>query len=156
VIYGLLIGLHVLVSVFLILVVLLQTGKGADLAGAFGGGGSQTAFGSRGAATVLSKMTTIAAVVFMLTSFSLAIYSARGSASVLDATGVPEASSPDPAEAGAAGPPPAPEAGQDVTAETSQPQDDGEQPTPVPEEPGAVEDTGESPAPDESTSTPES
>ena len=50
--------LHVIVSVVLILVVLLQTGKRADLAGAFGGGGSQTAFGARGAATLLSKATT--------------------------------------------------------------------------------------------------
>jgi len=88
VLYGILVALHLVVSVILILVVLLQTGKGADLAGAFGGGGSQTAFGSRGAATVLSKLTTTAAVVFMLTSFSLAILSARGTSSVLDETGV--------------------------------------------------------------------
>ena len=73
--YGILAAVHLLVSLVLILVVLLQTGKGADLAGAFGGGGSQTAFGSRGAATVLSKLTTTAAVLFMVTSFSLAILS---------------------------------------------------------------------------------
>jgi len=63
--------LHVLVCVILVLVVLLQSGKGADLAGAFGGGATQTAFGSRGPASFLSKMTTIAAIVFMLTSMSL-------------------------------------------------------------------------------------
>lgn len=86
--YALLVGLHILVSIILIMVVLLQTGKSADLAGAFGGGGSQTAFGSRGAATFLSKMTTSSAVLFMITSFSLAVYSARGTTSVLDVTGV--------------------------------------------------------------------
>jgi preprotein translocase subunit SecG len=86
VLYGILAAVHLLVSIVLILVVLLQTGKGADLAGAFGGGGSQTAFGSRGAATVLSKLTTTAAVLFMVTSFSLAIISSRSTSSVLDET----------------------------------------------------------------------
>lgn len=71
--------LHVIVCLFLIVVVLLQSGKAADLAGAFGGMGSQTAFGPRGAATVLSKATTIAATVFMLTSMSLSIMATRGS-----------------------------------------------------------------------------
>ena len=69
--------IHVLVCVFLVIVVLLQSGKAADLAGAFGGMGSQTAFGPRGAATVLSKATTIAAGLFMLTSLSLAIMATR-------------------------------------------------------------------------------
>ncbi|HYP04745.1 MAG TPA: preprotein translocase subunit SecG [Bryobacteraceae bacterium] len=69
--------IHVLVCVFLVIVVLLQSGKAADLAGAFGGMGSQTAFGPRGAATVLSKATTIAAGVFMLTSLSLAILATK-------------------------------------------------------------------------------
>ena len=69
--------LHVIVALILILVVLLQTGKRADLAGAFGGGGSQTAFGTRGAATFLSKLTTTAAVLFMLTSLGLTLISAR-------------------------------------------------------------------------------
>ena len=54
---------HVIVCIFLILVVLLQQGKGADWAGAFGGGGTQTAFGARGAGTVLSKATTAAAII---------------------------------------------------------------------------------------------
>ncbi|MFQ5670683.1 MAG: preprotein translocase subunit SecG [Acidobacteriota bacterium] len=88
-IHGFLVTLHLIVGIILILVVLLQTGKGADLAGAFGGGGSQTAFGSRGAATLLSKMTTGAAVLFMVTSFSLAVLSARGRTSVLDQTTAP-------------------------------------------------------------------
>src|SRR5512139_3449294 len=68
---------HVLVCVFLVIVVLLQSGKAADIAGAFGGMGSQTAFGPRGAATVLSKATTIAAGLFMLTSLSLAILATK-------------------------------------------------------------------------------
>jgi len=75
--------IHLLVCFFLILVVLLQTGKGADLAGAFGVGGSQTAFGARGAATLLSKLTTISAIVFMITSFTLAIFANRQGGSVV-------------------------------------------------------------------------
>jgi preprotein translocase subunit SecG len=66
------------VCLFLIIVVLLQSGKAADLAGAFGGMGSQTAFGPRGSATLLSKATTISAIVFMLTSISLSIVATRG------------------------------------------------------------------------------
>jgi preprotein translocase subunit SecG len=65
--------IHVIVCFFLIIVVLLQSGKAADLAGAFGGMGSQTVFGPRGTATVLSKATTVAAVLFMVTSLALAI-----------------------------------------------------------------------------------
>src|SRR6516225_5993599 len=69
--------IHILVCLVLIAVVLLQSGKAADLAGAFGGMGSQTAFGPRGAATVLSKATTIAAILFMITSLSLSIMATR-------------------------------------------------------------------------------
>ena len=72
--------IHVLVCVFLVIVVLLQSGKAADLAGAFGGMGSQTAFGPRGSATVLSKATTVAAILFMLTSIWLAILATRSGA----------------------------------------------------------------------------
>jgi preprotein translocase subunit SecG len=68
---------HVCICLFLIAVVLLQSGKAADLAGAFGGMGSQTAFGPRGAATILSKATTISAVLFMVTSLSLSIMATR-------------------------------------------------------------------------------
>jgi preprotein translocase subunit SecG len=76
---------HVIVCFFLIAVVLLQSGKSGDLAAAFGGQGSQTAFGPRGAASVLSKATTWSAVIFMVTSMVLSIYQARrtGSTSVL-------------------------------------------------------------------------
>jgi preprotein translocase subunit SecG len=65
--------LHIVICVFLIIVVLLQSGKAADLAGAFGGMGSQTVFGPRGTATVLSKATTIAASLFMVTSIVLVV-----------------------------------------------------------------------------------
>jgi len=69
--------IHVIVCAFLITVVLLQSGKSADIAAAFGGMGSQTAFGTRTAATVLSKATTWAAIVFMLTSITLSVYASR-------------------------------------------------------------------------------
>ena len=71
----LLVVIHVVVCVALIMIVLLQTGKGADMGAAFGGGGSQTLFGSSGASTFLSKATTLAAIVFMLTSLTLAYMS---------------------------------------------------------------------------------
>src|ERR1700730_17535370 len=64
---------HVMVCLFLIVVVLLQSGKAGDISAAFGGQGSQAAFGPRGAATALSKATTISAVLFMLTSITLSI-----------------------------------------------------------------------------------
>jgi preprotein translocase subunit SecG len=71
--YYLIIFLHVVACLFLIAVVLLQQGKGQDLASAFGGGGTQTAFGPRGSATVLSRATTILAGLFMITSLALSI-----------------------------------------------------------------------------------
>lgn len=83
---------HVLVCVFLVVVVLLQSGKAADLAGAFGGMGSQTTFGPRGAATVLSKATTVAAGLFMATSLSLSILATKGAgtgSSVLERQAAP-------------------------------------------------------------------
>jgi preprotein translocase subunit SecG len=93
--------LHVIVAIFLILVVLLQTGKRADLAGAFGGGGSQTAFGARGAATLLSRLTAWSAGIFMATSLILSLMSSSGTGgggSVLDSIPASApASSPAPA-----------------------------------------------------------
>jgi len=76
---------HIFVCFFLIIVVLLQSGKSGDIAAAFGGMGSQTAFGPRGAATALSKATTWSAVIFMVTSITLSIFAVRrsGSNSVL-------------------------------------------------------------------------
>ncbi len=73
----LLVILHVIVCLFLIGVVLLQQGKSADLAGAFGGAGSQTAFGPRGAANLLTKLTTYSAIIFMLTSIGLTVVLSR-------------------------------------------------------------------------------
>ena len=73
----LLVVVHVIISFFLIGVVLLQTGKSADLAGAFGGQGSQTAFGPRGAANLLTKLTSYAAILFMCTSIGLTIMMSR-------------------------------------------------------------------------------
>ena len=78
-------AIHIIVCIILIAVVLLQQGKSADLAGAFGGQGSQTAFGPRGAANLLTKVTTYAAIIFMLTSIGLTVLIQRstGSRSVL-------------------------------------------------------------------------
>jgi len=80
--------IHVVVCLFLIGVILLQQGKSADLAGAFGGQGSQTAFGPRGAANLLTKLTTWSAIIFMCTSISLFVLIARhsGPRSVLEGT----------------------------------------------------------------------
>jgi preprotein translocase subunit SecG len=71
--------IHILVCFFIIIVVLLQSGKSGDISAAFGGQGSQTAFGPRGAASVLSKATTWSAVAFMLTSITLSVYASRRS-----------------------------------------------------------------------------
>ena len=73
-VFAFLVFLHVAVCLVLIIVILLQSGEAADLAGAFGGSGSQTAFGPRGAATFLSKSTTWCAVMFMFTSMALAVH----------------------------------------------------------------------------------
>lgn len=75
--YSFLLGLHVIVCLLLVIIVLLQSGKAADLAGAFGGMGSQSTFGPRGTASFLSKMTTTLAVLFMVTSLSLWIFGTR-------------------------------------------------------------------------------
>jgi preprotein translocase subunit SecG len=89
-----LIVVHVIICLFLIGVILLQQGKSADLAGAFGGQGSQTAFGPRGAANLLTRLTTWSAILFMVTSIGLFILMSRhsGTHSVLEGTkGAPTA-----------------------------------------------------------------
>ena len=101
-------AVHVIVCLFLIAVVLLQSGKSADIAAAFGGQGSQTAFGPRSAANALTKATTWAAVIFMITSFTLAIMATRqagNSGSVL--TGTPAANQAPAQKPAPASPPPA-------------------------------------------------
>jgi len=103
--FVLLVILHVLVSLIIIGLVLLQAGKGADIGSAFGGGGSQAVFGSMGTPTVLGKLTTGVAIVFMLTSFSLAALGHRHGATIMPASG------PVPAKAPAPASPPAPPAG---------------------------------------------
>ncbi len=80
---ALLILFHVIICVILIVAVLLQSGKAADLAGSFGGVGSQTAFGPRGATTLLAKVTTGAAVLFMVTSIGLWLLSTKEEKSVM-------------------------------------------------------------------------
>ena len=75
--YGIILVVHVIVCIALILIILLQSGKGADIGAVFGGGSSQTVFGSTGAATFLSKFTIGAAVIFMCTSIILTIFSGR-------------------------------------------------------------------------------
>jgi len=116
--------IHIIVCFFLVIVVLLQSGKAADLAGAFGGMGSQTAFGPRGSATVLSRATTIAAAVFMVTSLSLAILATRGSnssGSVLEKQKAPVKTAP-------AQPAPKAPAGQGSSVPISIPQAPQQQP----------------------------
>lgn len=83
--YGLIVAVHIIVCFFIIIVVLLQSGKSGDISAAFGGQGSQTAFGPRGAASALSKATTWSAVAFMVTSIVLSVYATRrgGATSVL-------------------------------------------------------------------------
>lgn len=89
--YYVVVGLHVVACLFLIGVVLLQQGKNQDLASAFGGGGTQTAFGPRGSANVLSRATTILAGVFMITSLALSMLRPKTS-SFLDQVQTPPAS----------------------------------------------------------------
>lgn len=75
--------IHIAAALFLIVIVLLQTGKGASIGAVFGGGSSQTLFGSRGAGNFLTKMTTGAAVIFMLTSLGMSMISSRGNVSTI-------------------------------------------------------------------------
>jgi preprotein translocase subunit SecG len=119
-VYFVLVTLHILVCGLLIIVVLLQSGEAADLAGAFGGAGSQTAFGPRGAATFLSKATTWCAIMFMLTSMAMTMRqnstaSASGSSvlqqfSKTNKPVVPAPAAPTPATPNASTPPAAPPA----------------------------------------------
>jgi preprotein translocase subunit SecG len=92
-ILAILVTLHVVVCFVLVIVIMLQSGNAADLAGAFGGAGSQTAFGPRGAATFLSRATTWCAIVFMMTSLTLSVkrspVGASSTGSILEQTQKP-------------------------------------------------------------------
>jgi len=104
--------LHALIAAGLILIVLLQSGKGADIGAAFGGGSSQTVFGGRGAATFLSKATTVLAILFMVMSIALTLLaSQRGGTTVVPADRPTPASSAPAAPAPSAPAPPAPAPG---------------------------------------------
>jgi preprotein translocase subunit SecG len=90
--YYVIIGLYVLVCLMLSLVILLQQGRGGDIANAFGGSSSQAAFGARSGATLLTKATSVAAVLFMLLALTLSIIGQRGTGSVVSGTPAPPAS----------------------------------------------------------------
>ncbi len=103
---------HILACLFLVFVVLLQTGKGADMGAVFGGS-SSTVFGSSGAGNFLTKLTTVTAIIFMLTSLGLTYFSARrNTATIFDSAPAPAAAPATNPEAGVEAPPvaPAPEA----------------------------------------------
>ncbi len=94
---------HVVIAVALVGLVLIQPGKGADAGAAFGGGASQTVFGSQGSGSFLTRMTTLLAIVFFVTSFSLAVF-AKQRAEVAGQAGIPvvQESSKTPADTSAA------------------------------------------------------
>ena len=100
-VYYLLVGLYMLVCLLLLLVVLMQQGKGGDMASAFGGGGStQTAFGARAGATVLTRATTVLGALFMIGAIILGVYGQRGPGSLM--SGVKGQTPPAPAQTPAA------------------------------------------------------
>ena len=137
ILYIALVVIYIFVCFFLVLVVLLQQGKGADIAGAFGGGGSQTAFGARGATTLLHKLTTGAFVGFILLALVLTLLEARPRSSVVrtlpaGAQKAPPAPAPQPA--GATSAPSGQPAGQPAGT-TSAPAPAGQPPAPAPQAP---------------------
>lgn len=99
--YTLVVVLHVIVSIALILIILLQTGKGSDIGAVFGGGSSQTLFGSSGPTSFLGKLTAGAAVVFMLTSLFLAYFAGGRPASSIMKGAASAPSMPGPLKPGA-------------------------------------------------------
>jgi len=84
------VALHVLLCVLLVIIILLQPGKGGDVGAAFGGGGATSVFGPRGPASLLSRMTTVVAVLFMVTSVTLSLYSNRARQEDADVSGAIE------------------------------------------------------------------
>ena len=117
--YYVIAALYILVAVVMQLAILLQQGKGGDIASAFGGGSSQAAFGARTGATVLSKVTTGAAVLFMLGALALSILGQRGgTGSVVSGTAAPRAPATAPAVPKPAAPAPTPPTQQSAPAQT--------------------------------------
>ena len=108
----LIVTIHILVSLVIVGLVLLQAGKGADIGSAFGGSGSQAVFGSMGTPTVLGKATAVVAAVFMITSFGLSIMSHRRAVSIMPASGPAAPATPPAPGAPAATPAPTPPAPQ--------------------------------------------
>jgi preprotein translocase subunit SecG len=118
--------LHVMVSLVLIVVVLLQHGKGADIGAVFGGGASSTVFGSRGAGNFLTKLTTASALLFMVTSLSLAYLSNTGTSELFEDKPAAVAPAPEAGDEPAAAAEPAPgfqevKPGEPATPESSAP-----------------------------------
>lgn len=121
---------HVLVCLFLIVVVLMQQGKGGGLQAAFGGSGSDAAFGARSSATVLTRATTVLGALFMVGSMTLAILGQRGTGSLLSGVEGPGLQPPAPVSAPADAAPPA-----EAAAETAASDPEAEEPADPPEEP---------------------
>ena len=113
--YYLVTAVYVFVCFVLLMVILLQQGKGGDMASAFGGGSSQTAFGARGGATLLSKITAVFAALFMLVALGLAIIGERSDTGTL-LRGTPGPATPAPAPAAPGSSPPAPATPESSTA----------------------------------------
>jgi preprotein translocase subunit SecG len=107
VLYYFLATLHVTASILLVFVVLLQQGKGQDLASAFGGGGTQTAFGPRGSANVLSRVTTVLAGIFMATSLTLSLVRVKSNSPLDRLSNAPAKTTPASPAAAPASPKPA-------------------------------------------------
>jgi len=131
--YVILVILHIIVSIALIAIVLLQSGKGAEMGASFGAGGSQSVFGAGGGSTFMSKMTTGAAIIFMLTSLTLAYLSGKsGSSSIMSSKAATKA-----APQKQATPPQLPAPGQPATAPAApaQPAQQKAVPAPAPEAP---------------------
>lgn len=121
---------HVFVCLFLLVVVLMQQGKGGGLQAAFGGSGSDAAFGARSSATVLTRATTVLGALFMVGSMTLAILGQRGTGSLLSGVEGPGLQPPAPASAPADAAPPA-----ETESETAAPDPGAEEPADPPEEP---------------------
>jgi preprotein translocase subunit SecG len=105
----LVVTIHIIVSLVIVGLVLLQAGKGADIGSAFGGSGSQAVFGSMGTPTVLGKATAVVAAVFMITSFGLSIMSHRRAVSIMPASGPAAPATTPGAPAAVPAPSPAPQ-----------------------------------------------